>query len=168
MQILVLPLLDSDVRVADGLNAARAHRVGGIVSNDGSGFWLHRFDELANATRSDPSQELAQLPRHPVHELQASDAAAHGLSLTRPNDAIFGPYLDGLQEDFRVTATANDFSTAGHIAVLAAKSTSAVGAFATYPKAWFCPKNSSEVWDDTNKPSSGRCPTHGIALVEDK
>ena len=171
MAAIVLPLFDANALVGDAVRAMRTNRVSAVISTAGGRFWVHRFEDLADSARRDPTAPLIQVNREDVPELEPSEAAANNLSFTQPNQAIIGRYIATRQHELMITATApasNVRVMGPRIAVLVTMSTAVAQNFSVYPKAWVCPNDSAEVWDDTNKPSNGQCPRHGVALVEDK
>jgi hypothetical protein len=163
MEIINLPVIGEQRPVADAIQAMRHRRTGGVVSVSRSRFRLHTFKELIAAARYDSAQPLGQIPGWDVDELELTDAQSYNLSFTRPNIGMVDSYLGVRQKDFLLMAAAPGQPGT---ALIAFKSGADAQYYGVYPKAWVCPQNSNEVWDDSNKPTL--CPNHGVAPVEDK
>jgi hypothetical protein len=159
MTIVTLPLLTASESAIEGERLARENRFSGVVSTDGTHFWLHLFRELLEAVQLDPSRPLSQLAGHEIAVLHTSDAAAAGLDFVDPKPAIIEDFLRNNGLDAVVAGLSENLRTQTRTASLLMLQDTAE-TYASYETKKFKCSIGNETVDEDKVPADLKCKLH--------
>jgi hypothetical protein len=146
---------------------ARENRFSGVVSTDGTHYWLHRFRELLQAVQLDPSQPLSQLAGHEIAVLHTPDAAAAGLDFADPKPAAIEDFLRNSGLDAVVAGLSENLRTQTRTASLLMLQNTAE-TYASYQTKSFKCSIGNEIVDEDKVPADGKCKKHTGGVFEEQ
>jgi hypothetical protein len=159
MAIVNLPLLDDSAPALEGQRVARENQFSGIVTTDGTRFWIHRFQDLIEAVGRDPRLPLKQTRRSEAPILHTREAVADGLDFADPNPAVIENYLIHRGNELVITGIIDNLRTARRAVSLLMLQKAVDAYVAVKTKSYQCSMG-NEVIDEDELPIDGKCTLH--------
>jgi hypothetical protein len=159
VKTISLPLLQEDVSLLEGLRVAGENRCSGVVTTDGKGFKLHRYDDLVEALDKNREELLKLADGQLIDPITATEIEANGLDLIFPNADKIDRFLSKRGETARIAAVSDNPRGIGGTANLLLRGDFADVYIAVVARLYRC-SIGFEVVDEDKLPPSRNCRKH--------